>query len=125
MLNVDTPLHRNEDKFTITLRNANGEILFEAGPGLIVREDATSSTNEAARQIGGISRVTLRAIGAHGAHGDRARRSRRRVARADDDLRRHQLAAALFTHKNVWTRRQFGWILRLRRPRRPPVRRRS
>lgn len=115
LLNVDTPLHPNEDKFTITLRNANGEILFEKlDAGLIVREgNSFVYRDDAARQSGGISRVTLRRKQAHQwrvtviAHGDLAGAS---LAQMTIYL---VIGNDTFLTKNVWTRRQFGWILHL------------
>lgn len=115
LLNVDTPLHPNDDKFTITLRNANGEILFDKlEAGLITREgNSFVYRNEAARQTGGISRVTLRRKQAHQwritviAHGDLAGASLAQMAIYV------VIGNDTFLTKNVWTRRQFGWILHL------------
>ena len=115
VLQTDTPLHPNDDKFTITLRNANGEILFEKlDAGLIVREGRSFVyRNPAARQIGGISRVTLRRNQAHEwritviAHGDLAGASLAQMAIYV------VIGNDTFLTKNVWTRRQFGWILHL------------
>lgn len=114
-LNPETPLHPNEDKFKIVLRNLNGELLsLKLEPGLIVREGSSFVyRNEAARQSGGISRVTLRRKQAHQwritviAHGDLS------GATLEQMTVYVVVGNDTFLTKNVWSEREFGWLLHL------------
>lgn len=115
LLNVPTPLHPNEDKFKIVLRNPNGELLSERlEPGLLVREGNTYVyRNDAARQTGGLSRVTLRRLRAHQwritvlAHGDLS------GAAVPQNVIYLVIGNDTFLTRDVWSRRQFGWLLHL------------
>jgi hypothetical protein len=115
LLNVPTPLHPGDDKFKIVLRNANGELLGEKlDPGSIVREGNTwVYRNDAARNTGGISRVTLRRLRAHQwritviAHGDLS------GATLPQNVIYLVLGNDTFLTKDVWSAREFGWLLHL------------
>lgn len=115
LLNVPTPLHPTEDKFKIVLRNPNGELLSEKIPvGSIRREGrAYVYRNDAARDVGGISRVTLRRVRAHQwritviAHGDLS------GATSPQNTIYLVLGNDTFLTKNTWSAREFGWLLHL------------
>jgi len=115
LLNVPTPLRPGEDKFKIVLRNLNGEQLSEKlDPGQIVREgNAFVYRNDAARETGGISRVTLRRKKAHEwritviAHGVMPAAT---LANMTIYL---VIGNDSFLTKNVWSAREFGWLLHL------------
>lgn len=115
LLNVPTPLHPTDDKFKITLRNPNGELLSDRlEPGLIVREGkAFVYRNEAARQTGGISRVTLRRLRAHQwritviAHGDLS------GATLPQNVIYLVIGNDTFLTRDTWRAREFGWLLHL------------
>lgn len=114
-LNVPTPLHPSDDKFKITLRNANGELLSEKlTEGLIRREGRSFEyRNENARLGGGISRLSLRRLRAHLwhiaviAHGDMA------GATLAPMTLYMVIGNDTFLSKNVWSKREFGWLLHL------------
>lgn len=114
-LNVETPLHPGDDKFKIVLRNANGELLSEKlEPGSLKREGRTFEyRNDAARQAGGISRITLRRLQAHLwritviAHGDMSGATLPTMAIY------LIIGNDTFLTKDVWSAREFGWLLHL------------
>ena len=114
-INPETPLHPSDDKFKIVLRNLNGELLsLKLEPGLIVREGSSFVyRNDAARQSGGISRVTLRRKQAHQwritviAHGDLS------GATLEQMTVYLVIGNDTFLTKNVWSEREFGWLLHL------------
>ncbi|MBM4247052.1 MAG: hypothetical protein FJ148_25205 [Deltaproteobacteria bacterium] len=115
LLNVPTPLRPGDDKFKIVLRNLNGKQLSEKlDPGQIVREgNAFVYRNDAARDTGGISRVTLRRKKAHEwritviAHGIMPGAT---LANMTIYL---VIGNDTFVTKNVWSAREFGWLLHL------------
>jgi hypothetical protein len=115
LLNVPTPLHPTDDKFKIVLRNPNGELLSEKlDPGSILREgNAWVYRNDAARNAGGISRVTLRRLRAHQwritviAHGDLS------GATSPQNVIYLILGNDTFLTRNTWSAREFGWLLHL------------
>lgn len=115
LLAAATPLVPNAEKFKISVRNANGLILSaQLASGLLRAEGGRYEyRNDDARQQGGISRVTLRNIRANQwritviAHGDMSAAILPKMTvylRIGDDT---------FKTRNVWSEREFGWLLHL------------
>jgi hypothetical protein len=115
-LTAATPLNPATEKLKLSVRNANGVVYarkLPAGSLQAVGNGKFQYRDEAARQLGGFSRVTLRSLGGNVwritviAHGDLSNAT---VAPMTLVL---LLGDDSFKTKNSWSVREFGWLLHL------------